>query len=43
MYYYKGIPTCLLTNLNIQLGIVNKTYIMVFEIIPNLKVNISLC
>lgn len=39
LYYCKKMPTCFLTNLNTQLGIVNRAQIMVFGIILDLEGN----
>lgn len=42
LYYYRKIFACLLTNLNIQLGMVNRTQTSVFEIIPDPQGNAQL-
>lgn len=42
LYYCKKIPACLLTNFNIQLGIVNKAQTLVFGIIPDCQDNAQL-
>ena len=42
LYYYRRIPVCLLTNLSIELGMVNKAQTTVYEFIPNLEGNCKL-
>ncbi len=42
LYYYKGMPACLLININTQLGMVNGAQTFIFGVIPDPQGNTQL-